>query len=669
LLNLISCLPTRHDPYYTATAVLVALFGATLAANLFDKAARNSGSKKLTLSIMTGIIGGSSIWTTHFVAILGMHLEFSHSYGMNATLVSLLISITISSLGFYIASLDRTLALRAAGGAILGMGIGAMHFSGVFALEFSGAKTFDLPTVAMAAAAGISLSVISMTWSVFFPRRHPKTISALLFVLAIGALHYLGMCSLTITPEAASEAVDNLSDANLFVAVMFMSGLMMLFGAAAYALDTQNANERLGELEFRAFHDPLSGLPNRAMLEDKLRTVMGSQRARGSMAAIVNFDLDRFKDINDTHGHGAGDHVLRGISERLSAAMGRDEFVCRVGGDEFIALKPSISSREQAVEFATRMQEAVKAPIGWKDKTLSVGSSAGIACYPTDGTESADLLVKADLAMYRAKRGRLSTPVFYESQIDDANRDRSALSIDLRQALERDEFELFYQRQNDIADGTLIGYEVLLRWCHADRGFISPNVFIPIAERDGIIDEIGEWVIRKACMEAAAWTSPMKIAVNVAARQLANDSLPGIVRSALAESGLDSSKLEIEITESGIIADADQAFKIIGELKEIGVSIAMDDYGTGYSSLSTLQSFPFDKIKIDKGFIKDVATSEQSQAIVKSTIQLGRLLKIAVLAEGVETLADLNFLRTEGCAQVQGFLFGRPMPSNMIASA
>jgi EAL domain-containing protein (putative c-di-GMP-specific phosphodiesterase class I) len=286
---------------------------------------------------------------------------------------------------------------------------------------------------------------------------------------------------------------------------------------------------------------------------------------------------------------------------------------------------------------------------------------------PDDGVEVRDLLVKSDLAMYRAKRERLDSAMFYDFELDEENRNRSALAIDIRKAVENREFDLAYQPQNDVTSGTIIGYEVLIRWSHPERGHIAPSVFIPIAERDGMINEIGEWVLRTACLEAASWETPKKIAVNVAARQLANDGFPDIVRSALVDSGLDSSLLEIEITESGIVADAEQARKIVNELKGIGVSIAMDDFGTGYSSLSTLQSFPFDKIKIDKMFVKNLTASSQSQAIVKSTISLGHALNIDVLAEGVETVADLEFLKKEGCYQAQGFLFGKPLPSEMMA--
>jgi predicted signal transduction protein with EAL and GGDEF domain len=352
----------------------------------------------------------------------------------------------------------------------------------------------------------------------------------------------------------------------------------------------------------------------------------------------------------------------------VKAVIGPDELLCRTGSDEFVGVKVKLRSRIEAADFAARMREAVVEDLEWEGYKLSVGSSLGVACMPEDGTAPEELLTKADLAMYRAKRRGTGCPVFYDAALDEPNRAKSQISIEMRHAIENNQFELCYQRQNRISDNRLVGFEVLLRWNHPEWGYISPEVFIPIAEREGFITEIGEWVIRRACREAAAWTNPMKIAVNVAARQLAGDDLPAIVRSALEDSGLDAARLEIEITESGIISDYDKALRIVRELKSLGVSIAMDDYGTGYSSLSTLQSFPFDKIKIDKAFIKDVVHNPQSAEIVRSTVLLGRNLNIDVLAEGVETREQLEFLRSIGCGHAQGFYYGKPISSENFST-
>jgi diguanylate cyclase (GGDEF)-like protein len=667
MITILSCLPHDHDPLYVVSALIVCVFGASLSSFLFHKVvAARDRVRKATLALLAGMTAGSTIWTTHFVSMLGLRLEFPHSYDLGRTLLSLFLAISLSAIGFLVSGMGTKASPRILGGIIIGVGIAAMHFVGLSALTFNGTATYDPIMVVVACVLGLAFSVGAVGWASLYRFRFPRAMTAIFFVAAVVTLHYAGMQSLTIAPGAGEVEITASERNDLFLGVMFMTAMIMTFGAAAALLDTRYASARMRDLEHRAYHDPLTGLPNRSKLDEALSHRL-SDLASGKLA-VVTFDLNRFKTINDVHGHEAGDVILRTISGRLLAILEKDEFICRVGGDEFIAFKAGISAKGCAEAFAARLRAAVIGDIEHKGKILGVGSSVGVCIAPDDGTDARDLLVKADLAMYRAKRDRLDKAMFYDFELDEENRNRSALAIDIRKAVENRQFDLVYQPQNDVKTGEVIGYEVLIRWCHPERGHIPPSVFIPIAERDGMINEIGEWVLRTACRDAASWETPKKIAVNVAARQLANDGLPNVVRSALAESGLASSLLEIEITESGIVAAAEQARKIVNELKSIGVSIAMDDFGTGYSSLSTLQSFPFDKIKIDKTFVKNLTTSVQSQAIVKSTISLGQALRIDVLAEGVETVADLEFLKKEGCYQAQGFLFGKPLSSQMLTS-
>jgi diguanylate cyclase (GGDEF)-like protein len=667
MITILSCLPQDHDPLYVLSALAVCALGACLTSYFLRKVVSTRDPvRKAILGLLAGMTAGSTIWTTHFVSMLGLRLAFPHTYDVSGTLLSLFLAISLSSVGFLVVASSEGLRARAFGGMVIGVGMGAMHFTGLSALTFNGIATYNLFLVFLSCALGVVLSVGAISWSYLYPSRLTRLVPPILFVLAVASLHYVGTASLTLEPGPGMLEIVDTDHNDIFLGVLFMAAMIMTFGAATALLDSRYATARLRDLEHRAYHDPLTGLPNRSKLDEALAQRL-SGLGKGKLA-VVSFDLNRFKDINDVHGHEAGDGILTTIAGRIMAALGPDEFVCRVGGDEFIAYKAGISTRECAEAFAFRLREAVIADIDHSGKTLSVGSSLGVCLAPDDGMLARDLLVKADLAMYRAKRDRLETAMFYDFELDEENRNRSALAIDIRKALEKREFDLAYQPQNDIATGVVIGYEVLIRWSHPERGPIPPSVFIPIAERDGMINEIGEWVLRTACFEASSWETPRKIAVNVAARQLANDNLPQIVRAALEDSGLDSSLLEIEITESGIVADANQALKIVNELKAIGVSIAMDDFGTGYSSLSTLQSFPFDKIKIDKMFVKNLTGSLQSQAIVKSTISLGNALQIAVLAEGVETVADLEFLKKVGCFQAQGFLFGKPVSSEMLTA-
>nr|WP_250807850.1 EAL domain-containing protein [Neorhizobium tomejilense] len=668
MLSILSCLPSGHNPLYVFSALVVCAVGSALTASLYQKCREASAKRRKTaLVLLGGMTAGSTVWTTHFLSMLGVDMPFAYSYGIEGTILSLVLAVSLSCAAFYLGSSDKGTVPVLLGGFVLSAGIVGMHHIGIAALTFEGQRNHDATRVVVSALLSLVFSVLALLWPILGNGRLPRVGTAIAFVLAVGTLHYVAMSGLTLEPGPGGAVADDSVRQVLFIGVLFMTVLIMAFGTAATILDTQSVKDYALDMERRAYHDHLTGLPNRFRLDEALADAIAKRRTNERLA-LVSFDFNRFKAINDVHGHHAGDAVLRGVSSRLSAALREGEIVCRVGGDEFVALKRGFREAHEAEDFAARLRSAVVADIHWGGKSLDVGSSLGVSMYPDDGGDAADLLVKADLAMYRAKRDRLEVPLFYDAQLDEENRNLSALAIDLRKAVEKREFELVYQRQNDVMTNEVVGYEVLIRWHHPEHGYVPPSVFVPLAEKDGMIAEIGEWVLRTACREAATWARPMKIAVNVAARQLSNDALPGIVRSALDESGLDSRYLEIEITESGIVADVEQARKIVHELKDIGVSIAMDDFGTGYSSLSTLQSFPFDKIKIDRAFVRNLTTSTQSQAIVKSTISLGRALKIDVLAEGVETTDDLDFLKREGCYQAQGFLFGKPLPSKHIVS-
>lgn len=429
-----------------------------------------------------------------------------------------------------------------------------------------------------------------------------------------------------------------------------------------YVIDRQSTKSAVERYRQLSLHDALTGLPNRSAFVERLGHMMEAPAARADRIYILSFDLDRFKEINDVHGHAAGDHVLRIAAERLGRRLRDGEFVARIGGDEFIAVTSRLFTHAEAEQMAARIIRDLCEPIGWEDMTLAIGTSIGISVFPDNAETIDDLLAQADTAMYRAKSIGSNQICFYDKSMDQAARERSALAMDMRAGLERGEFMLYFQQQNNTQTGEVVGFEVLLRWLHPKRGLVSPVEFIPIAERTGFIMELGNWVLSRSCQEAVKWGNPLRIAVNVAPKQLANANFPQHVRDILKETGLVPERLELEITESGIIADQQNALSIIRQLKAIGVKIAMDDYGTGYSSLSTLQLFPFDKIKIDRGFIDSVVENRQSAAIVRSTLILAQSLNIPVLAEGVENAEHLRFLQDEGCEQVQGYLYGKPQP-------
>ena len=413
------------------------------------------------------------------------------------------------------------------------------------------------------------------------------------------------------------------------------------------------------KIAFLAMHDSLTGLPNRARFNLWLDFELERAERGGHRLAVIVMDLDGFKEVNDTHGHAAGDMLLAALAVRLGATLGEGEVVARLGGDEFAAAK-AFDTDAELEAFMTRLESCFVDPFADADASFLVGASLGVAAYPADGENRETILNNADLAMYRAKAGIGSATCYYQPGMDETARARRQLANDLRQAIDRGEFSLAYQPQHSLRGGELSGYEALLRWQHSTRGWISPTEFIPVAEETGEIFRIGEWVLREACAEAGLWPDAVKIAVNLSPVQLMQPDLAERVTEILLETGLSPARLELEITETAIISDKIRALQVLRRIKALGISIAMDDFGTGYSSLDTLHSFPFDKIKIDKSFVLGSGESPQARAIIRAVLALGQSLNVPVLAEGVESAEQLRMLEHEGCDEVQGFFLGAP---------
>ncbi len=439
--------------------------------------------------------------------------------------------------------------------------------------------------------------------------------------------------------------------------IVAMSSRAMADGGWVTTIEDITARRRSEEqIVHMAMHDGLTGLPNRTSFNQWLDSEIAQAAAKRRQVAVVAIDLDRFKEINDTHGHAAGDRVLQQIGTGLAQSLERGEIAARVGGDEFAVAKHYADPSELEA-FVARVSSSLAVSDG---EGACVGASFGIATYPGDAPGREALLNNADLAMYRAKASLGETICYYQAGMDEEARHRRLIANDLRQALARNEFHLLYQPQRSLRTQQISGHEALLRWRHPRLGHISPMEFIPIAEQTGEIIKIGEWVLRTACREAARWTSGDKVAVNLSPVQLLQPDLPEMVAGILVETGLPPRRLELEITETALISDKARALHSLRRIKALGVSVAMDDFGTGYSSLDTLHSFPFDKIKIDKSFLLQSGESHQAQAIIRAVLALGRSLGIPVLAEGVETLQQLQLLVDEGCDEAQGYLFGRP---------
>lgn len=414
-------------------------------------------------------------------------------------------------------------------------------------------------------------------------------------------------------------------------------------------------------MEHMAHHDALTGLANRVLFQERLGRALSEAEISGGEVAVLCLDLDSFKEVNDTLGHPAGDKLLRSVAQRLLTAVRAEDTLARLGGDEFAIIQPGLSSPEATAALGQRVLELFRKPFELDTDALRSGVSIGAALFPHDATTANDLLKAADIALYHAKTEGRGIYHRFEAEMSAALEARRGFEQDLRRALDRDEFELHYQPLIDLGSQSILGCEALIRWRHPVRGFISPADFIPIAESNGLIVDIGEWVLRTACAEAARWPAPTKIAVNLSPVQFAKPGLVEVVADALSAANLDPTRLELEITESLLLGNSELVLRALRDLKSLGIQISMDDFGTGYSSLGYLRQFPFDKIKVDRSFVSSLAASTESVAIVRAIVGLATGLGMTTLAEGVETVEQLESLVAEGCAQGQGFYFSRPL--------
>jgi diguanylate cyclase len=669
MLRVLNCVFVEHDLRLVLLAAVVCVAGCWIAIRLFLRARASDGVTRFGWLVMTAVATGTSIWTTHFVAMLAFQPSLSSAFDPILTVVSLFIAIGACFAGFAIASW-RSLPLGAElGGGFVGLGIGAMHYAGMSAFRVSGRMEWDVTFVAVSVVLGMILSSLALSRATRPVSQYCKYMAAAILTLGICSLHFTGMAAATIIPDdnffvPASGISSNI----LALCIASASLLIVSTGFTSYVVDRRSREEAERHIHHLAFHDSLTGLPNRVSFNERLAADIARCKAVGAKLAVLSMDLNRFKDVNDLFGHGAGDRLLMQASQRMVKSLNDGEFLARFGGDEFIAVQFAPDQPGAAGEFAERLVRLFDEPFAIDGNALHVGTSIGIAIYPNDGTTSAHLLANADVAMYRAKSDGQSAICFFEREMDDAIRLRRALSHELKTAIEKSEFELHYQVQKRVDTDEVCGFEALLRWNHATRGLIGPSDFIPLAEETGLIIPIGEWVLRTACAAAASWDKPYKIAVNLSPVQFRQVNLPAVIHGILIETGLSPSRLEVEITESTLIENLDRALHLLRQIKALGVTIAMDDFGTGYSSLSTLHAFPFDKIKLDRSFVNKVRSDHQAAAIVRAVLSLGKNLQVPVLAEGVETQAHLDFLRDEKCDEVQGFLMGYPVPHDQIRS-
>ncbi|SFJ21123.1 EAL domain-containing protein [Bradyrhizobium sp. Gha] len=465
--------------------------------------------------------------------------------------------------------------------------------------------------------------------------------------------------------DAVSSRIDEFADGRLIcVTRQPMAG----GGWVATHLDVTEQRRSEAKIAHMAQHDALTDLPNRVLLRERMEHALAVTRNGDRGLAVLMLDLDRFKEVNDTLGHPAGDSLLRAVATRLRECTTDTTLIARLGGDEFAVIDYVTSPAVEAAALAENIRKALCEPFDLDDHRFTVSASIGIAIAPRDGDDSDVLMKSADLALYSAKSCGRGAFRFFEPELDELMHARRDLERDMRDALAGGEFELHYQPFVNTATGEIRGFEALLRWHHPRRGLVMPGEFIPLAEEAGLIVPLGEWILKTACSEAAKWPAHLRIAINLSPAQFKSKELVQVIVGALANSGVAPHRLELEVTETAIMHDSEAVFAALGQLRELGVRVALDDFGTGYSSLSFLQRFPFDKVKVDRSFVNELSSASPdahhlARAVVRFAVSLGK----TTTAEGAETKEQLDILREEGCVETQGYYFGRPMPASGIA--
>jgi diguanylate cyclase (GGDEF)-like protein len=662
-------------------SIVVAILASYAALSLATRITASKGRAAQVWLLGGAFSMGTGIWSMHFLGMLAFNLPIPMGYDVPVTLLSMLIAILVSGFALYVVS-RATLSWKRllVAGVLMGSGICAMHYTGMAAMQMSPPIRYDVTLFAASVAIAIAAALAAL-WIAFTLRdnsgwmRYAKLGSAIVMGFAITGMHYTGMAAARFAPDSiclTGPLVDNSWMAGTITVVTFIIlcatlGLSIIDArmASKTAKMVESLKQANDELQRQALHDPLTKLPNRLLLEDRLiQALVHAQRYR-SLCAILFVDLDRFKTVNDSLGHFVGDELLGAVARRLETLVRAEDTVSRLGGDEFVILLREVADAEDATRVAGKITEGLAQVFRVHTHELFITPSIGVSLFPAHGHNAQTLLSNADAAMYMAKKLGGNNVQVFAANMKTSFPERLKLENDLRRALERREFELHYQPKIDVKGGRIAGMEALLRWRNPERGLVSPNDFIPLAEETGLIVPIGRWVIEEACAQNKAWQDKglgkLRVSVNISAVQFRQKDLLDTIDHALKQSGLAPEYLEVEITESTVMQNASEATVTLERLSRTGVMISIDDFGTGYSSLSYLKSFPLNTLKIDRSFIRELSEDSDDAAIVRAIIGLAHNLRLRVVAEGVETKQQLDFLRLLGSDEYQGYFCSRPL--------
>jgi diguanylate cyclase len=675
---------------YSSALVLISLCVAILASyTALDLTGRIATAKGRAVHLWMGggaLAMGIGVWSMHFIGMLAFSLPIALGYDIGLTAFSLLIAVLSSGFALWLVSQPSLPRLQLAFGAlIMGTGIACMHYTGMAALRMLPGIDYD-PTLfgaSLAIAVGASAAAL---WIAFRLRQHTpyvrqfRGLAAMVMGVAIVGMHYTGMAAANFPEGSFCGALSNGLQGDGLVYLVLITTLAVLAVAlltsvldarleartAALAHSLTLANQELTQL---ALHDTLTGLPNRTLLSDRIEQAIGKVAEQGGCFALMFIDLDGFKPVNDAFGHHVGDLLLKAVAARLRGHLHSQDTLARIGGDEFVLLV-ELEEPEDAMDVAAKQVNLVSRAFRVAEHDLQLTASLGIVLYPGNGQDQLELLRNADAAMYHAKSAGKNGYSFFDASMNSNARQQLQLLQDLRMALEQRQFRLHYQPKFDAQACTPIGAEALLRWEHPQHGLLLPDRFIGLAEKTGLIIPIGEWVLDEACRQMRQWLaqghSDWRMSVNLSAIQFCHVGLVDSVARALQENGLPANRLTLEITETTAMHDADASLTVLQRLSDMGVDLSIDDFGTGYSSLMYLKRLPANELKIDRGFVRDLEQDSDDAAIVSAIVALGQALGLRIVAEGVETDRQQDFLTRLGCDSLQGYLLGQPVPAEQF---
>ena len=673
---------------YSTSLVVISLCVAILASyTALDLAGRVSTAKgrAVYLWIAGGALAmGVGVWSMHFIGMLALRLPFALGFDLGITALSLLIAVLSSGFALWLVSQPRLPAWQLALGAlVMGTGIASMHYTGMAAMRMTPGIDYD-PTLFGASLLIAVVASGAALWIAFNLRRNTPYVrlarggAAVVMGVAIVGMHYTGMAAAQFADDSfCGAALTGLSGKGLDNLVLVTSLAVLAIALLTSLLDARLeartavladsltlANQELTHL---ALHDMLTGLPNRTLLADRIQQAIQAVNERGGCFALMFIDLDGFKPVNDAFGHHMGDQLLREVGLRLREDLRSQDTLARIGGDEFVLLV-QLTQPDDAMGLAERQVGLINRAFKVAEHELKISASIGIALFPGNGSNPQDLLMNADAAMYHAKGMGKNGYSFFDVSMNTNARKQLQLLQDLRNALEHEQFRLYYQPKFDAVSGIAVGAEALLRWEHPKQGLLLPATFIALAEKTGLIIPIGEWVLDEACRQMSLWYAQgyesWRIAVNLSALQFCHAGLVNSVAAALQRHQLPANSLTLEITETTAMSDADASMTVLQQLSDMGVDLSIDDFGTGYSSLMYLKRLPANELKIDRGFVRDLEHDSDDAAIVSAIVALGQALGLRIVAEGVETDVQQNFLTRLGCDSLQGYLLGHPLPAD-----